>query len=58
MRTFVHKAIARLAAKGTFDPMEDKPYIKMLYWARMGKRLHLDAPQTFNEKLQKPTKGK
>ena len=30
----------------------DRPYLKMLYYLTMGKRLHLDAPKTMNEKLQ------
>lgn len=35
---------------GTFLP--DRLYLKMLFWAKMGRRLHLDSPQSFNEKLQ------
>ena len=30
----------------------DKLYLKLLFWVKMGKRLNLRAPQTFNEKLQ------
>lgn len=30
----------------------DKAYLKMLYRIRMGKKLNLENPQTFNEKLQ------
>ncbi len=30
----------------------DRPYLKMLYYFTMGKRLDLDAPKTMNEKLQ------
>lgn len=30
----------------------DKTYLKIVYWIRIGKRLNLDDPQTFNEKLQ------
>ena len=32
--------------------MPDKMYIKMLYKVRMGRKLNLNNPQTFNEKLQ------
>lgn len=32
--------------------MDDKEYLKILYEIVMGKRLELDNPQTFNEKLQ------
>ncbi len=30
----------------------DRPYLKMMYRIRTGNRLHLNAPQTFNEKIQ------
>ena len=30
----------------------DEPYLKMVYRIRMGKKLNLENPQTFNEKLQ------
>jgi len=30
----------------------DKPYLKMKYWSIMGKKLNIENPQTFNEKLQ------
>lgn len=30
----------------------DKPYLQMMYWLKMGKRLNLKNPKTFNEKLQ------
>lgn len=30
----------------------DKRYLELLYWYKMKKRLNLDNPQTFNEKLQ------
>jgi len=30
----------------------DKPYLRIRYWAQLGKKLNLDHPQTFNEKLQ------
>jgi len=31
---------------------DDELYLKLEYWFYMGKRLHLENPQTFNEKLQ------
>lgn len=31
---------------------DDKTYIKIMYYHRMGRKLNLDAPTTFNEKLQ------
>ena len=30
----------------------DRVYLRMLYYLTMGKKLHLDAPKTMNEKLQ------
>ena len=32
--------------------MSDETYLKKLYFYRVGKELNLDAPQTFNEKIQ------
>lgn len=52
MRTILNKSIARLAEYGAFNWMDDERYLKLLYWARMGKKLNLTNPTTFNEKLQ------
>ena len=41
-----------LANKGFMDWMPDEPYLKMMYRASTGKRLRLNNPQTFGEKLQ------
>lgn len=30
----------------------DKPYLQLMYWLNMGKKLDLKNPETFNEKLQ------
>lgn len=46
-RTFVW-----LAERGWFRWMSDEPYIRHFYRAKMGEKLHLDPPITFNEKLQ------
>lgn len=35
-----------------FNWMEDEQYLKIAYWVRMGKRLNLDNPRTYSEKLQ------
>lgn len=32
--------------------MNDKTYLRLLYWSRFGKVLHLKKPKTFSEKLQ------
>ena len=31
---------------------DDKLYIKMMYYAKLGKRLNIEHPHTFNEKIQ------
>lgn len=36
----------------TCIPIPDKAYLRVLFFIRMGKKLHLDNPKTFNEKLQ------
>lgn len=40
------------AARGLFTRMPDDQYLKCMFRARMGRKLDLDNPQTFNEKLQ------
>ena len=32
--------------------MDDETYLKVAFWSKMRKKLHLDNPQTYNEKLQ------
>lgn len=44
--------ILYLANYHFFDWMNDKSYLEMLYFIKMKKRLNLNNPQTFNEKLQ------
>lgn len=51
-RKIIHKIIGRFSAYGVFNGLKDEKYIKLIYWARMGKKLNLKSPQTFNEKLQ------
>lgn len=46
------KIIKKLGAKGVFNFMDDKTYLKLVYWGETGKRLDLKNPLTFNEKLQ------
>lgn len=41
-----------LGHRGYFNWMSDRAYLKMIYFIKMGKRLDIDNPQTFNEKLQ------
>ena len=47
------RAISRkLIQKEKLKWMPDKPYVKLLYWTYMGKKLCLKNPKTYNEKLQ------
>ena len=47
------KAIyAYFAGRGLLNWMSDKAFLKLAYRMKMGKKLNLENPQTFNEKLQ------
>lgn len=39
-------------SRGPFKRLDDEKYLKLLYFARFGRRLNLNAPQSYNEKLQ------
>lgn len=41
-----------LGHRGFFNWMSDEVYLKLVYRILMGKKLNLDNPQTFNEKIQ------
>ena len=44
--------IYKIGIKGWIKGFDDETYLKLMYWAKMGKRLDLNNPVTFNEKLQ------
>ena len=46
------KIIDFLAYHKWYNWLPDKPYLKLMYWTYLGKKLNLDNPKTFNEKLQ------
>lgn len=46
------KIFRPLGDRGLFNWMDDKQYLKILYLTQMGKKLNLDNPKTFNEKIQ------
>ena len=46
------KIIFSLGMKGKLGFITDEKYLKLMYWANIGKRLNLENPVTFNEKLQ------
>ena len=44
--------IEHLAMHGRLDYLSDEKYLKKLFYAKMGKKLNLDDPKTYSEKLQ------
>lgn len=48
---FIH-LVWNLQIRGFFDSWDDEYYLKFIYWLNHGKKLNLDKPKTFNEKLQ------
>lgn len=44
--------ILSLDRRGLLNCLSDKLYLKMIYRARMGKKLNLSSPKTYTEKLQ------
>ena len=46
------KLIRDLGKLGWFNWLPDIPCLKLFYWCEMGKKLNLDVPVTYNEKLQ------
>src|SRR5699024_15490 len=47
-----NKFLYSLASRGYLDFLSDKTYLKIFYSARMDRKLDLDNPITFNEKIQ------
>ena len=50
--SFTSKAIKKLKYEHLLDWLPDAQYLRLLFWANMHKRLDLDNPKTFNEKIQ------
>ena len=46
------KIFVSLTHRGWFEKMNDELYLRLLYRGVMGKKLHLNPPMTYNEKLQ------
>ncbi len=44
--------IKRIIKKERLTWLPDRPYLRVMYYAYMGKKLHLKNPVTYNEKLQ------
>lgn len=51
-RNIIQRALAWAGFRNYFDWMPDEPYLKMMYWAILGRKADLRNPRTFNEKLQ------
>ena len=45
-------AIKPLATRGMLNFLSDESYLKLVFKAEMGKKLDLDNPKSFNEKIQ------
>ncbi|MDK4377291.1 ATP-grasp fold amidoligase family protein [Enterococcus faecium] len=51
-KSTVARIIRKLNYYHMLDALPDKMYLQLIYWERLGRRLHLNPPVTFNEKLQ------
>ena len=52
LNNFQKKIVFSLSRRGFFNWFPDKWYISLMYYARLDKKLNLNKPCTFNEKLQ------
>lgn len=52
MNALADKIYRTMRKTGVLDLIPDEPYLKLMYRLKMGKRLDLKNPKTFNEKLQ------
>lgn len=46
------KIFVALTHRGWFERMDDELYLRLLYRGVMGRKLHLNPPKTYNEKVQ------
>lgn len=46
------KIFVALTHRGWFEKMDDERYLRLLYRGVMGRKLHLNPPRTYNEKVQ------
>ena len=52
INVFMGKIFIKLSQKGIFKYMPDEKFLKIMYRARMYKKLNFNNPETFSEKLQ------
>lgn len=48
----IRRVVNKLTRLGVFNFLTDKSYLKLKFWACMNKKLDLNNPKTYNEKLQ------
>lgn len=48
----IYRVFSHFASKQKFNWLPDKPYLDLMFRARMGYRLNFDYPVSFNEKMQ------
>lgn len=46
------KIFFSIGMHGGFNFLSDQQYLKLLYWSNVGKKLNLENPSTYNEKIQ------
>lgn len=49
---YPYKIVDYFGSRGRLKWIPDKPYLKIVYRARMGRKLNIENPVTYNEKLQ------
>lgn len=52
LSNIVKQVVLKLSSHGCLNWMPDKRYLEWIFWVRMDKRLNLNNPVAFNEKLQ------
>lgn len=52
MNSKLRSALKRMAFTGKLDFLSDEKYLEVLFFAHMNRRLDLQNPKTFNEKVQ------
>ena len=52
MNSFIKDFVFKLNHRGYLNFLSDKAFLKLMFRVRMGKKLDLKNPQTYNEKLQ------
>jgi len=49
---FFNTLVMKLSSRGMLNRLPDRYYLKLMFSVRLGKKLNLNKPQTYNEKLQ------